>query len=44
MFTIRLRLYTAPFAFEVTELRVPDRDTLEFICNENEKDRTRLDK
>ena len=37
-------MYTRPITIKVTELLVPDSDILENICNENEKDRTHLDK
>jgi hypothetical protein len=39
-----LKMYTRPFTIKVTELLVPDSDILESICNENEKDRTHLEK
>jgi hypothetical protein len=38
------RMYTRPFTIKVTEVLLPDSDILESICNENEKDRTHLDK
>jgi hypothetical protein len=38
------RMYTKPFTIKVTELLQPDTDILESVCNENEKDRARLDK
>ena len=38
------KMYTTPFTFTVTELLQPDNDILESVCNENEKDRVRLDK
>jgi len=38
------KMYTSPFTFTVTELLQPDTDILESVCNENEKDRARLDK
>ena len=38
------KMYTRPFTIKVTELLVPDSDILESICNENEKDRTHLEK
>ena len=37
-------MYTQPFTIKVTELLLPDTDILESVCNENEKDRARLDK
>ena len=37
-------MYTQPFTIKVTELLLPDTDILESVCNENEKDRTHLDK
>jgi len=38
------KMYTKPFTIKVTELLLPDTDILESVCNENEKDRTHLDK
>ena len=38
------RMYTRPFTVKVTERLLPDSDVLETVCNENEKDRARLDK
>jgi hypothetical protein len=38
------KMYTKPFTIKVTELLQPDTDILESVCNENEKDRARLDK
>ena len=38
------KMYTTPFTIKVTELLQPDTDILESVCNENEKDRARLDK
>jgi hypothetical protein len=38
------KMYTKPFTIKVTELLQPDTDILESVCNENEKDRVRLDK
>jgi hypothetical protein len=38
------KMYTAPFTIKVTEQLLPDTDILESVCNENEKDRTHLDK
>jgi hypothetical protein len=38
------KMYTRPFTIKVTELLVPDSDILESICNENEKDRTHIEK
>jgi hypothetical protein len=38
------KMYTRPFTFTVTELLLPDTDILESVCNENEKDRARMDK
>jgi hypothetical protein len=37
-------MYTKPFTIKVTELLQADTDILESVCNENEKDRARLDK
>jgi hypothetical protein len=37
-------MYTRPFTIKVTEMLLPDTDILESVCNENEKDRTHLDK
>lgn len=39
-----LKMYTRPFTVHVTEDLLPDTDILESICNENEKDRTHLEK
>jgi hypothetical protein len=36
------KMYTRPFTIKATELLVPDSDILEYICNENEKDRPHL--
>ena len=38
------KMYTKPFMIKVTEVLLPDTDILESICNENEKDRTHLEK
>jgi hypothetical protein len=38
------KMYTRPFTITVTEVLLPDTDILESVCNENEKDRTHLDK
>jgi len=38
------KMYTRPITIKVTELLLPDSDILESICNENEKDRTHLEK
>ncbi len=38
------KMYTKPFTIRVTEVLLPDTDILESVCNENEKDRVRLDK
>jgi hypothetical protein len=38
------KMYTRPFTIKVTELLLPDTDILESVCNENEKDRARMDK
>jgi hypothetical protein len=38
------KMYTKPFTIKVTEVLLPDTDILESVCNENEKDRTHLDK
>jgi hypothetical protein len=36
------KMYTKPIDFRVTELLVPDSDILEYLCNENEKDRAHM--
>ena len=36
------KMYTRPITFKVTELLVPDSDILEYLCNENEKDRAHM--
>ena len=36
------RTYTKPFSIRYTQTLMPDTDILEYICNENEKDRTHL--
>jgi hypothetical protein len=36
------KMYTKPIAFKVTELLVPDSDILEYLCDENEKDRAHM--
>lgn len=36
------RSYTKPFSIRYTQTLVPDTDILEYICTENEKDRTHL--
>jgi hypothetical protein len=38
------KMYTRPFTVDVTEVLIPDSDILEFVCNENEKDRVHLEK
>ncbi len=38
------KTYTRPFTVKVTEVLLPDSDILESICNENEKDRARMDR
>lgn len=38
------KMYTRPFTIKVTEILLPDSDVLESVCNENEKDRTHLEK
>ncbi|HUK37333.1 MAG TPA: hypothetical protein VLV86_25630 [Vicinamibacterales bacterium] len=38
------KMYTQPFTIKVTEMLLPDTDILESVCNENEKDRARMDK
>ena len=38
------KMYTRSFTVKVTEVLVPDGDVLEMVCNENEKDRTHLEK
>jgi hypothetical protein len=35
-------MYTRPITFKVTELLVPDSDILEYLGNENEKDRVHM--
>jgi hypothetical protein len=37
-------MYTRPFTVKVTEIFVPDSDILEYVCEENEKDRVHLEK
>ena len=37
------KMYTRAFSFKVTHALVPDTDVGEFFCNENEKDRARMD-
>ena len=37
------QMYTRPFTFKLTHALVPDTDVGEFFCNENEKDRARMD-
>jgi hypothetical protein len=34
------KYYTRPFGFKTTLTLLPDTDVLEYVCNENEKDRT----
>jgi len=36
--------YTRPFAIKFSSLLIPDSDVLEYVCNENEKDRARIGK
>jgi len=36
------KMYTRPIRFQVTELLQPDTDILEYLCNENEKDRAHM--
>jgi len=38
------KMYTQPFTIKVTEELLPDTDILESVCNENEKDRSHLDR
>jgi hypothetical protein len=38
------KMYTRPFTVKVTEILVPDSDILEYVCEENEKDRVHLEK
>jgi hypothetical protein len=38
------KMYTRSFTIKVTEVLLPDTDILESVCNENEKDRSHLDK
>ncbi len=37
-----VKMYTKPFTVKVTHLLQPDSDILEYVCNENEKDREHL--
>ena len=36
--------YTRPFTVKVTLLLIPDSDVQEYVCAENERDRTHLDR
>ena len=36
------KMYTKPFTVKVTHLLQPDTDILEYVCAENESDRTHL--
>jgi hypothetical protein len=36
------KIFTKPFTIKVNELLVPDSDILEYVCDENEKDRPHL--
>jgi len=36
------KMYTKPFTVNVTHLLQADSDILEYVCNENEKDREHL--
>src|SRR5262249_33094493 len=36
------KFYTKPFTVKVTEVLLPDRDVLEYVCTENEVDRAHL--
>ena len=36
------KMYTKPFTVKVTHLLQPDSDILEYVCNENEKDRAHM--
>ena len=38
------KMYNKPFTVKVTHLLQPDTDILEYVCNENEKDRARIAK
>jgi hypothetical protein len=35
--------YTKPFSFSFGQTLTPDTDVIEYVCNENEKDRKHLD-
>lgn len=35
-------MYTKPFTVRATEVLIPDSDVLEYVCSENEKDRSHL--
>jgi hypothetical protein len=36
------KMYTKPFTIKITQLLLADSDILEYVCNENEKDRAHL--
>ena len=36
------KMYTRPFTIKITQLLSADSDILEYVCNENEKDRAHL--
>ena len=38
------KMYSKPFTVNITHLLQPDTDILEYVCNENEKDRPHLTK
>lgn len=38
------KYYTRPFTLKTELNLIPDSDVLEFVCNENEKDRVHLEK
>jgi hypothetical protein len=38
------KVYTKSFCIKFTELLQPDSDVTEYLCNENEKDQSRIKK
>jgi hypothetical protein len=38
------KFYTRPFGLKLTALLIPNSDLIEYVCKENEKDRTHLGK
>ncbi len=36
------KMYNKPFTVKITHLLQADSDVLEYVCNENEKDRTHM--